>query len=317
MRFVRIVESLALALAVLAVILFLLVAGLSSAVSLSWECHGPADDAADEDWAWINGQPVHYQDAGSKAAPTVVLVHGHYVEGMEAWRETLKDLPRSGLRVVAMDSVGYGRSVRDPEADYTLAGQARVLAELLNELRVMDATVVGHDWGCAVALQLAQDQPQFVERLVLVAPVGEHPAAGFSRCARVPLVGRGIVWAMDANGPLWSARRRAEFADPGVADAYLDRLAFYSRIEGTADCLVSAASLGAGQDPFALLAETDLPVLVICGAEDPLLTDAGVERLSMTLSDSEVAIIEGVGHYPQVERASEVDRLIAAFSLGQ
>jgi len=210
MQFVRIVESLALALAVLAVILFLLVAGLSSAVSLSWECHGPADDAADEDWAWINGQPVHYQDAGSKAAPTVVLVHGHYVEGMEAWRETLKDLPRSGLRVVAMDSVGYGRSVRDPEADYTLAGQARVLAELLNELRVMDATVVGHDWGCAVALQLAQDQPQFVERLVLVAPVGEHPAASLARCARVPLVGRGIVWAMDANGPLWSARRRAE-----------------------------------------------------------------------------------------------------------
>ncbi len=316
MRLVRILESSALALAILAIVLFLLGAGLSAAVSLSWERHGLAADAVDEEWAWIDGQPIHYRIAGPEGAPVVVLVHGHYVEGMVVWQETLQDLPKSGLRVLSVDLIGYGRSVRDSEADYTLVGQARTVAQLLNEMRVTQATVVGHDWGAAVALQLAQDQPQFVSRLVLLAPVSRHPATGWSRWSQVPLLGRGVIWAVDGNGPYWLARRRAEFADAGVADAYLDSLDLYSRIEGTVDCLGSMASVAPEQTlPTASLPD-GLPVLVVRGSEDTLTGEALVESLA-TRPATSVTTVEGAAHYPQLTRAGEVARLIASFALGQ
>lgn len=110
--------------------------------------------------------------AGKPGAPPVILLHG-FPESHRTWRHVLPDLARDH-RVVAPDQRGYARSSK-PEGVAAYAPD-RIVADLLALADALDIdrfTLVGHDWGGAVAWMAALKHPERIERLVIVnAP---HP----------------------------------------------------------------------------------------------------------------------------------------------
>src|SRR5690606_12645826 len=78
----------------------------------------------------------------------------------------------AGYRVVLPDLVGFGYSAKPTGIDYTLELFCSTLLELLEAIGVHRCVLVGNSLGGAVALKIAIDHPERVEKLVLMAPGG-------------------------------------------------------------------------------------------------------------------------------------------------
>jgi len=122
--------------------------------------------------ALSTGVSLDVQLAGAEGAPPVILLHG-FPESHRTWRHIVPDLARDH-RVVAPDQRGYARSDKPEGVDaYTTDKIIADVMALADALGIDRFTLVGHDWGGAVAWGAALTRPDRVERLVIVnAP---HP----------------------------------------------------------------------------------------------------------------------------------------------
>ena len=115
----------------------------------------------------IHGHEVAYRTAGD--GPVLVLLHG--IAGSSAtWSRVIDRLAQTHT-VVAPDLLGHGESAK-PRGDYSLGAYASGVRDLMVALGLDHATVVGHSLGGGVAMQLAYQFPDRVERLVLVGAGG-------------------------------------------------------------------------------------------------------------------------------------------------
>jgi pimeloyl-ACP methyl ester carboxylesterase len=201
-----------------------------------------------------NGTRFHVAEAG--AGPLVLLLHG-FPQFWWQWRHQLAALPDAGLRAVAPDLRGYGASDKPPRGydAYTLAADVAGMVRALGEQR---ATIVGHDWGAAIAWAVAALHPEVVERLVVAStahplrhreavfadPRGQARASLYMLGAQTPWVAERslvrdraarVVELLDAwSGPGWPGEDdrtvyREAMLIPGVAHCSLEYYRWWVR----------------------------------------------------------------------------------------
>jgi pimeloyl-ACP methyl ester carboxylesterase len=117
----------------------------------------------------LDGLTVPYLEGG-KGKP-VVFVHGLGGQAQD-WAPLLPELVRSGFHVLAMDLPGFGESSRPRDRSYSIREQASFVESFLDALRLDRVMLVGCSMGGRVAATVALDQPQRVERLVLMDSAG-------------------------------------------------------------------------------------------------------------------------------------------------
>src|SRR3954462_5763505 len=121
----------------------------------------------------IHGHRVRYRTATSDPSnPVLVLIHGIAGSSL-TWEEVIAPLARHHT-VIAPDLLGHGESAK-PRGDYSLGAYASGIRDLLVALGHPRATVVGHSLGGGIAMQLAYQFPERVERLALVPRGGPGP----------------------------------------------------------------------------------------------------------------------------------------------
>jgi pimeloyl-ACP methyl ester carboxylesterase len=315
MRPLRFLGNLLLAAVLLAMMALILFTAYGVVISQAWENTSVEESAPEGDWISVAEQPIHYRLWGPDDGPQVVLIHGFDVEGLETWRENAPALAKAGLRVIAIDLKGFGYSARDKTPHYTWRNQADTLSKVLGELHITKATVVGHGWGAGVAVRLANDQPQLVSQLVLVAPTASPEVLPLWKpLAQVPFVGRTAVWATTSGGPFWGMLRKRGFYDKTAVDAaYLSAALPPTHVVGTIDALLAMAATPADEPAFKPLASVKVPALVLLGREDPYLPEKEGERLASELPNAKLVVIPDAGHYPHVEQKLVVNRQIIDF----
>jgi pimeloyl-ACP methyl ester carboxylesterase len=121
----------------------------------------------------VDGVRVHYQEAGDEKGPALVLIHG-FASSTLVWSKVFLSLAEVGYRVIAVDMLGYGYSAKPRNGEYTIAGQAKLLTQLLDCLGISRAILVGSSYGGAVAATCALDYADRVEKLVLVGTVNNN-----------------------------------------------------------------------------------------------------------------------------------------------
>jgi len=115
-----------------------------------------------------NGIELHVATAGPEDGPLVILLHG-FPEYWGAWRSHIVRLADAGFRVLAPDQRGYNTSHKPGEvADYRLDTLAEDIVGLIDGAGRDKATVVGHDWGGAVAWRLAQSHGERLHRVAVL-----------------------------------------------------------------------------------------------------------------------------------------------------
>lgn len=218
MRLIKLIITIVLAAIIVVAVAALLVLGYGASTSGNWETVGLDHGSTGGDWLWLDGEPIYYRTWGSHEDTPLVLVHGLDQGGLAVWEELGPRLSRYGYYVIALDLPGLGRSTRSGEMDYTLGGQAVILATALNEMGAQGGYLVTHGWGAAVALAVATEQPQFARALVLINPELDGDVTRLERwSADIPYVGHPVAWLQRAGGPVWEWLVRQSAA--GTSDA--------------------------------------------------------------------------------------------------
>ncbi len=111
---------------------------------------------------------VHDENDPATGGPTVVLLHG--LGGSSAfWRPVVALLSAAGARTVVPDLLGFGASIR-LGTHFHLDDQAAAVVRLIEGHGAGPVVLAAHSYGAAVAVTVARDRPDLVQRLVLIAP---------------------------------------------------------------------------------------------------------------------------------------------------
>lgn len=261
----------------------------------------------------VSGGELEVVESGPRSASPIVLIHC-FTCAINYWNGMIPRLAREH-RVVALDLLGHGGSEK-PGSGYSVSNQADVIAEVLGELGVRDAEVVGHSLGGAVAVALAQQSPGLVNRVFIIdtPPTREDSSLGLiAKLGFAPVIGEAF-WRIK---PDFTVRKGLEVAfAPGfdVPDEFVedvDRMTFsaYDDSASGFDDYVKEEPL------YRRMRETAKPLMVIMGAEEQLI-DEPAKRLAeyrQTDPGAETRLIAGAGHSPNVEKPAESAALVLRF----
>jgi pimeloyl-ACP methyl ester carboxylesterase len=233
--------------------------------------------------------PGRFESAGSSRAfvrrrgddPALVCLHGIPFDS-DAWLDVLASLTSD---VVAPDLPGLGRSAPSP------LPPAAWLSHLAPET---PSIIAGHSLGCEYAVRFAAAHPDRVRGLVLVSPFFLQAPPSLTLRAW-PLVAATLARATEA-------RLRARLLDgaPGADEALRSAGANLTRrgvARRTARTLAAVASPRHRAQLRSMLATLDIPVSVVHGSSDPLVSDPPDAALITT--------IEGTGHNPHLTHPAD------------
>jgi pimeloyl-ACP methyl ester carboxylesterase len=273
---------------------------------------------------------LHVVEAGS--GPLVVLLHG-FPEFWWSWRHQLVALAAAGFRAVAPDLRGYNLSDRPRGvAAYALPRLAADVSGLIAALGEERASVAGHDWGGAVAWELASRYPQRLQRLAILN--SPHPEV-LRRALRKPgqLLRSSYMLAfqapalperllMAADGALLRRALRAlrtSRPDRAELDAYVAAARRGGSLRGGLDYYRAAlrSRALAPTDPPRTSAPLEVPVLVIWGERDPALQPELATPPASVAPGATVVMIPGASHGVQLDAPDEVSRLLVDFMSGE
>lgn len=254
---------------------------------------------------------------GPRSGSPIVLIHC-FSCAINWWDGMMPLLERSH-RVLAIDLLGHGGSEK-PGSGYTPPNQAKVVAEALERLEVDHATVVGHSLGGSVTVALAEQDPELVQRVVIIdmPPDNSYGDLGFiAGLAFQPLIGPAL-WRIK---PDFSVRKGLAVAfAPGydVPDAFVEdvkRMTYtsYDDSPGGVDDYL-------GEEPLdQRLAASGQPLMVLMGAEEQIVNDPqrALDQYKAAVPSAETHLIAGAGHSPNVERPALVAKLVDRFSAGR
>jgi pimeloyl-ACP methyl ester carboxylesterase len=266
----------------------------------------------------LHGDRIAYRDTGQ--GPALLLIHG--MAGSSAtWDAVIPQLAKK-YRVIAPDLLGHGESAK-PRGDYSLGAFAAWLRDLLNELGVERATVIGQSLGGGIAMQFAYQHRDYCERLVLIGSGGLGPdlspmlrflsAPGAEFVLPVvtpqPVLNLGNKlgsWLTSAGiqspraGQMWQAY--CSLSDAPTRQAFLRTLRSVVDHRGQAVSALNKLHLTA-----------DLPTLLIWGDHDRIIPVAHAYAAHDALAGSRLEVLEGVGHFPHVEVPTVVTDILEDF----
>jgi len=261
--------------------------------------------------AKVNGIEVHYRETG-EGFP-VVLVHG-YTGNSRNWALTAPPLAER-FRVISLDLRGHGLSAKPSgEDDYALETMASDVYELLNSLGISECALVGHSMGGMVSQLLILEHPEVVRALVLVDTAGEVPKGLLydeRRKQRQRLVELARTDGLEAVfeeqlkvTPIPDAIK----ANPQYIDVWRQQFLMTSR-EAYIAC---ANGMSSRLSLLGDLSAVAVPTLIVCGEHDePFLEPS--RDMHKAIPASEMIIIAGAGHGPQMETPGEFNRVLMGF----
>lgn len=254
--------------------------------------------------------------------PVCVLVHGIF-DSCETWRGLLGHLGRAGRRAVAVDLPGFGHAGRRAAGPVLPQLDAFVADVVRRHANPHGVVLVGNSLGGYLTVRaaanpalplraaVAVDAPGGRERpeLAVALRLGRATKAllpytpGVAAATRLPVVRRHLAQAL--------------YADPAAVDT-----AVVDRILAQADggralarlARVGVAVIGEIHAHYPALAAPRVPLLLLHGTRDPLIPVAAARALHQRLPGSELRILPGLGHCPQLDDPALVAGLVGDFA---
>ncbi len=122
-----------------------------------------------------NGIKFHVMRKGNPSDPALIFLHG-FPEFWYGWKNQIDYFGAQGFDVIVPDQRGYNLTEKPPKvSDYKIGTLAKDVIELMNTLDKKEAYLVGHDWGAAVAWELASNYPERFKKVAIVNV--PHPLA--------------------------------------------------------------------------------------------------------------------------------------------
>jgi pimeloyl-ACP methyl ester carboxylesterase len=263
--------------------------------------------------ATVGGVASPVLQAGDRSSrEAVVFVHGN-PGPKEDW-EDLLTRTADFARAVAPDMPGYGAADKPPDFDYTADGYARHLAGILDQLGIDRVHLVMHDFGGPWGLLWAVQHPEAFASATLIntGVLLDYRWHRLARIWRVPALGEAFM----ASTTKPAFRVLLSRDNPRLPPPAGERLYEAMRGWGTKRAVLKlyratpASAMGALRDPLRAL---ERPALVVWGTEDAYIPWKQAERQRESFPSAEVALLEGLGHWPFLEDPARVAEHVIPF----
>jgi len=246
------------------------------------------------------------------ASDAVLLLHGSGpgVSAFTNWRLTIPELERH-MTVIAPDIVGFGFTERPADITYNLETWTQHALGVLDALGLERAHVIGNSFGGALALSLAANHPERVDRLVLMGAVG------------VPFDitdGLDAVWGYQPSVANMLSIMEYFAYDKSLLGEDLARLRYEASIRPGVQEAFSAmfpeprqAALDALCLPTERVRGLDKATLLVHGRDDQVIPVKASLQLLDLIDDAQLHVFGRCGHWTQIERSDEFAALVLDF----
>lgn len=255
----------------------------------------------------LNGHRIFCRDGGAPTAPALVLIHGFPTASWDF--EALWESLCARYRVITLDMLGFGFSDK-PMADYSILRQADLFEARLAELGVTDFHVLAHDYGDTVAQELlARGTPKSICFL---------NGGLFPETHRPLLVQKALLSPVGRFVARLTSKHRFEqnirriFApqsppSPALLDGYWTLLLRGEGLPVMSKLIHYMPERVQHRERWVgALKHAQVPLKLIDGADDPVSGRHMATRYRELVPSADVTLLEGVGHYPQVEAPQAV-----------
>lgn len=262
---------------------------------------------------------MHYVDEGPKGGVPVLLLHGE-PSWSYLYRKMIPVLTAAGLRAVAPDLIGFGRSDKPVRReDYTYERHVGWMRAFLEGLDLRSVTLVCQDWGGLIGLRLAAEHPERFARIIAAntfLPTGDEKASSafmawreFSQTVSNFPVGRIIKGGCATELP---DDVLAAYDAPFPDDSYkAGARAFPALVPITPDNPASAANRNA----WRVFASWEKPVLTAFSDSDPITAggDRAIQSRIPGAKGQPHTTIRGAGHFLQEDKGEELASVCVDF----
>jgi 4,5:9,10-diseco-3-hydroxy-5,9,17-trioxoandrosta-1(10),2-diene-4-oate hydrolase len=257
-----------------------------------------------------NGITMHYHEAGGGDRGVILFVHGSG-PGASGWSNFKGNYPflaEHGYRTIVPDTMGYGYSTKPEDGAFSLDDVAAQYKALLDALGVARATVVGNSQGGAIAITMALNYPDLVEKLVLMAPGGLEARETYMEMEGI----KAMIRVLYKEGISKETMRKvftlqlhdeSKITDEVIEERY--QVAMTQHKDNIARIRV------ANQEER--LSEIQCPVLCFWGANDKFCPSSGASKIASRCANSRTMLISSCGHWVMVEYAKLFNELTLTF----
>jgi pimeloyl-ACP methyl ester carboxylesterase len=267
----------------------------------------------------LAGHRIFVRTAVGAGRPPLLLIHG-YPTSCYDWHRVW---PRLAARfsLYACDMLGFGLSEKPRASDYAIGLQADICEALLADVGVTAAHVLAHDYGVTVAQELLAREREGRLRLQSVCFLNgglfpeTHRARPVQKLLAMPLVGPLLARSMSYakfEATMLSISGRKPPSREELQDLWL----LVERDGGRESLarLINYMDQCRRNRPrwVGALVQSSVPRRLVCGAEDPVSGAHLAERYRQLVPDPDVVLLDGVGHYPQLE---DPDRVVDEYMI--
>jgi len=253
------------------------------------------------------GELTHYHELGE--GTPILFLHGSGtgVTAAANWWLNLPELSEIG-RCVAIDSIGYGQTVVADATAYGIREWVEHAIRVLDALEIEKTWIVGNSLGGWLAMQFAIDHPERLLGIVSMGTGGAQLTSALKGHSKPVLTEAGIRSTLEMF-----------VVDKTLVTDELVSLRYQSALNDTASDrlaeVVAARDRDRSQLPLDLevLAKLDLPVLLIHGTQDVVIPVSRTWELLNVIPNADAHVFSQCGHWSQVERATEFNRLITEY----
>lgn len=262
---------------------------------------------------------IAYRERGS--GPPVVFVHGVAVNG-DLWRRVAPPLARDHRCITPDLPFGSHAHPLRPDADLSLPGMARIVADLLTALDLDDVTIVANDTGGAVAQWLAGHHAERIGRLVLTS------CDAFEKFPPTPQ--RYLLWAARLPALMWLVAWTAQFRfvqrlptaygwattrapEPAVMRSYTDQVRRRPGVRRDLIRLLRAVEQRHTFEAAEALRTFDKPALVLWADSDRLFPREHGRRLAELLPQGRFALIDSSRTFIPEDQPDQLVAAVRAF----
>ena len=262
--------------------------------------------SVDEHTIELAGSPVYYRSAEAPGVPPLYL-HG-VPTSSDDWTGFLA---RTGG--LAPDLIGFGRSGKAGNLDYSIDGHADFLEQFLDLVQVDRVQLVAHDWGAGGGLAFAQRHPERIERIVLLNAVPLLAGFRWHRVARLwrnPVLGE-LAMGSTTRWLLGRSLRRGT-VNPGAWPAKRVRAVYDQLDQGTQRAILRLYRSAPEQrleQAGADLHKLTMPALVVWGQRDPWIAAQFGEAYAAALPNATFEPVTQAGHWPWLDDEHVIDRV--------
>lgn len=256
-----------------------------------------------------DGLRVHYHEQGE--GPAVLFLHGSGpgASGYSNFRRNYPYFAERGFRVVIPDTLGFGHSSKPDDRDYTLDFLAGALFRFTRAVGIERCAVVGNSHGGAMAIQLALDHPDLVDRLVLMAPGGLEVREAYVKMEGIRTM---MKVFLGPEGITREGMRRVfglQLFDPAMlTEEILDER---MEIAVTQPKRVLTSMVVPHLAPE--LERLRCPVFGFWGMNDKFCPASGATTIAERCRNARVLLLSGCGHWVMVEHTDLFNRLSVDF----